>query len=221
MKVLLSIALVLLVRIAGAQTCPCPGADHAAYELKVPLHTTATATTAFGTAAVTLHRARRLHTPLAPAPLDGPHFVGYEIEGNVPDPGTVTLTTALGLVTGQAKKEAWLVVPANKDLSSAPPAPGDQPAWVCFSGTLKGPKPDVATTDQFGSQVMQLHRVESVCAPATLDGSPPPAGPWRVCFSAKMKDPMQPPQVFVTTVFQTFSYDLEPVDELCVQATLS
>ncbi len=222
MKMLPALASALLASTAQAQVCPCPcppGADHAAYELKVPVDASATVTTAAGTGNLDLIRARRLHAPLAPQPLDGPHFVGYEVDGSVPAPGAVVLNTAIGQVTGDATKTKWLVVPANKSLVSPPPAPGDQPAWVCFSGSLKGPKPDLATTDQFGSQLSALHRVETVCAPATLDGSAPPPGPWRVCFSAKPKPPVQPGVVFVTTIFQSFEYDLEPVDEICVSAT--
>jgi len=229
MRVFLCAALLLAAQTAMGQQCTfpcCPcvivDGDFAAYELKVPLSASATVTTAYGSASLQVDRARRLHAPLAPQPLDGLHFVGYEVDSPTPfAPGAVTLNTALGQVTGTASRVKWLVIPANKSLAApAPAAPPDQDAFLCFSGQLKGPNSDVPATDQFGSQVMSLHKVDSVCAPATLDGSAPSAS-WRVCFDTRPKPAVDPPAIWATTILQTINdYDLEPVDEICVQATL-
>lgn len=228
MRAILGIVTLLTAGTAMAQVCtfpccPCDivAGDYAAYELKVPLDASANVTTALGTAVVHVNRARRLHAPLSPLPLDGLHYVGYEVDSPTPfAPGAVTLNTALGQVTGTASKVVWLVIPANKSLAPPAPAPpASQEAFLCFSGQLKGPKTDLATTDQFGSQVNKLHKVDSVCMPASLDGSAPGAS-WRVCFDSKPDPSIDPPAVWVSTILQTINgYDLEPVDEICIQAT--
>jgi hypothetical protein len=225
-------AVALLVAAPGAMAqecnqgcCPCGTAtgDYLAYELKQSLDASVTVTTSLGTSNFHVNRSRRLHTPVAPLPLDSLHYLGYEVDSPTPfAPGDITINTSLGQVTGTATKVKWVVIPAAKSHSApAPAAPTSTEAFVCFGGNnLKGPKSDVSTTDQFGSQVMGLHRVDSVCAPGTLDGSAP-GTTWRVCFDAKPKPPVDPDPVWLRTVLQVINgYDLEPVDEFCVQGTL-
>jgi len=83
----------------------------------------------------------------------------------------------------------------------------------------KAPKPNVTTTDQFGTQHPSVTGVAYACVAASLSG-PAPAESWRVCFSQKTKDVLQPPDVFLTTQdLGTFAdLGVDPLDEVCVQA---
>jgi hypothetical protein len=126
----------------------------------------------------------------------------------------------------------WLEVPAVKDAVEPlviPPPPGDQPAYACYRVRIAGPNMLKATqhtidqfSEQFGGQSLTILQPESLCVPATLDGSMPPAGSARACFTVKPGKPVvDPPTVALSTVFQGFLSDLEPVDEYCIEATVS
>ena|SRR5215471_12871337 len=79
--------------------------------------------------------------------------------------------------------------PASKSLAlPLPPPPPASAPLLCFvakSGS-KAPKPDVTTTDQFGTQHPSVTGVAYACVAASLSG-PAPSESWMVCFSQKTK----------------------------------
>jgi len=219
---------VALVGIANAGPCTD---DYNRYEVKVPLNKTVDVTTAYGSGSVTLDYARRLVAPVSPAPLDGPHRVAYEAEDNphLAGPVNVLVDTALtDFVVSGTKGLAWIEVPAVKDAEpplSIPTPPGDQPAYACYRLKVAGPnlaKSTQHTTDQFGHQTFAVQQPESLCVPATFNGSTPAVAPAHACFTVRPAKPiLDPPMVAVSTAFQSFLFDVDPLDEYCVEATLS
>lgn len=216
--------------LAGvANAGPCTD-DYNRYEVKVPLNETVDVTTAYGSGSVTLDYARRLVVPVSPAPLDGPHRVAYEAEDSprIDGPTNVLVDTDLtDFVVSGTKGLAWIEVPAVKDAEPPlviPPPPGNQPAYACYRVKVSGPnlaKSTQHTEDQFGDQMFLVQQPESLCVPATFDGTIPAATPVYACFTVKpLKPVLDPPMVAVSTAFQGFLFDVNPVDEYCVEATL-
>jgi hypothetical protein len=119
-------------------------------------------TTPFATGTVQLTKAHRL---LVPAGMNGPspvnsdlHYLGVEADAGTYDTSTTptrTFTTSLGTVTFKPAQIKFLYDPASKSLAlPLPPPPPVSAPLLCFvakSGS-KAPKPDVTTTDQFGTQ---------------------------------------------------------------------
>jgi hypothetical protein len=86
---------------------------------------------------------------------------------------------------------------------------------------LRPPKPDVSTTDQFGTQRPSLTGLDYACVNVSL-GGPAPAEAWIVCFNQKTRDALDPPDVWLTTqdLGRFPGMRVDPLDEVCVQATV-
>ncbi len=216
----------------GPPSCnnPCSG-DYVAYELgdKITIDMLVTVTTPFTSGTVNLTRSHRL---LVPAGINGAqpanptlHYFGVETDRGTYDTSTTPtrmFSTSLGNVTFKPGSLSFFYDPASKAVlpGSPGPAPTADP-YLCFSARpgSKGPKPDLTTTDQFGTQHPSLMSVDYACVTASLNGTVPSEA-WLVCFKQRTKDSLKPPQVAVNTQ-DLGNYpvlDVDPIDEVCVTA---
>jgi hypothetical protein len=94
---------------------------------------------------------------------------------------------------------------------------------LCFAARAgsKAPKSDVSTTDQFGTQHPSLTGFDYAYVNVSL-GGPAPAEAWIVCFNEKTRGALDPPDVWLTTQDRGQFPDarVDPLDEVCVQATV-
>jgi hypothetical protein len=120
----------------------------------------------------------------------------------------------------QARSAQVLLRPDRQEPVRAAASAACRLADLCFSGRTgsKAPKPDVTTTDQFGTQHLSLTGLDYACANVSLSG-PAPAEAWILCFNQKTKDALNPPNVFLTTqdLGQFSDMRVDPIDEVCVQ----
>jgi hypothetical protein len=225
----------LIVALAGSSPAHKPPKKHkdnfVAYELKdkEPINTQVTVTTPFATGTIQLRKTHRLFVPdgmNGASPMNPDlHYLGVEADAGTYDPSTTparTFTTSLGVMTFTPAQIRFFYDPAFKSLTPpVPPAPPVTAPLLCFvakSGS-KAPKADVTTTDQFGTQNPSITRFAYACVAASLSGSAPRAS-WVVCLNQKTKNPVKPPDVFLTTQDLGSFADLrvDPLDEVCVQA---
>jgi hypothetical protein len=225
----------LIAALAGSSPADKKHKPHkdnfVAYELKdkEPINTLVTVTTPFATGTVQLTRTHRLFVPdgmNGASPMNPDlHYLGVEAQAGTYDTSTTparTFTTSLGTMTFKPAQIRFFYDPASKSLASpAPPAPPPTAPLLCFvakSGS-KAPKADVTTTDQFGTQNPSITRFAYACVAASLSG-PAPSESWVVCLNQKTKNPLNPPDVFLTTQDLGTFADLrvDPLDEVCVQA---
>ena len=223
----------LASRAPAQQNCgPC-GSDFVAYETgeKVGINTVFTVTTPFTSGTVDLTKSHRL---LVPAGINGQspanpgvHYFGVEAEKGTYDTNTTPdrmFSTSLGTVTFKPGTIKFFYDPTSK--APVPGNPGPPPTadpLLCFAARTgsKGPKPDIATTDQFGTQHPSLMGIAYACVASSISG-PAPAESWIVCFSQRTRDAIKPPDVNLNTLdLGSFSnMDLDPLDEVCLQATV-
>ena len=228
----------LLAALAGSssaqQQCgPCDSGDFVAYELKdkETMNQVEVVTSPFTTGSILLTRTHRLLVPagLNGAPVANPvvHFLGVESNAGSYDVSTTpkrTFSTSLGTVTFNPGSVKFFYDPTSKSLSAPLPAPPPAtPPMLCITARSgsKAPKPDVSTTDQFGTQHPSLTGLDYACVNVSL-GGPAPAEAWIVCFNQKTKDALSPPDVWLTTqdLGQFPDMRVDPLDEVCVQATV-
>jgi len=211
---------------------PC-GDDFVAYETgeKIGMNTVFTVTTPFDSGTVKLTRTHRL---LVPSGTNGAvpantalHYLGLETENGTYDTTTTPdrmFSTSLGTVTFKPGAIKFFYDPTSK--APVPGNPGPPPSanpLLCFAARTgsRGPKPDITETDQFGTQHPSLMGVAYACVAASISGAAP-AESWIVCFSQRTRDALRPPNVNLATQdLGTFSdLNLDPLDEVCVQATV-
>lgn len=211
---------------------PCSD-DFVAYELKdkEAMNQPEVVTSPFTTGSILLTRTHRLLVPagLNGAPVANPvvHYLGVEINAGSYDSSTTPkrmFSTSLGTVTFNPGSVKFFYDPTTKSLSAPlPPPPPATPPMLCFAARSgsKSPKPDVSTTDQFGTQHPSLTGLDYACVNVSL-GGPAPAEAWIVCFNQKTRDALDPPDVWLTTqdLGQFPDMRVDPVDEVCVQATV-
>jgi hypothetical protein len=211
-------------------SCTC-SSDFVAYETgdKERMNELVTVATPFDTGTVLLTRTHRLLVPATingtTQPGSGVHYLGVETDNGSYDTKTTPermFSTSLGAVTFKPGGLSFFYDPTSKAPVPNPagPAPSAAPL-LCFKANTgsKGPKADITTTDQFGTQHPMLMSVDYACVAASLSG-PAPSESWIVCLKQRTKDAVKPPHVnLVTQDLGSFpDMKLDPIDEVCVQA---
>lgn len=197
----------------------------------------ATLAGAFETAAVTLAKPKGLCTP---AELDGAaiidaatHLESYPVKLVKGQPKhvkrVVLVANALGTITVQTQKPAFLLTPTNVDLAADPPPPSPAIAvdhYECYaakvaSGTPKFPKGVLATVaDHFldAPETVAVKKPTHLCIPVDANGAGiAHATVSELCYAVKPSVKHPPtPGVFVHAQFGAERLDAAKEERLCV-----
>lgn len=216
-----------------AQCTPLPPVscgDLNAYEMKDPVDGTATVCTPFACGDVTVQRTKRLFVPIDPAPLNGQHYLGYEIRSETYDesanPSNLTLQTLYGLSSQNLQRQTvFLVVPAGKTIPpDAPPAlRATSDGFLCFKpSNIKFGMSNVTTLDQFGTQTYVIHRVAYTCVNAGINAPAPATATYLLGIANKQTTLKVLPNVNIIDIFHPGGalLPVDPVDELVANATV-
>lgn len=190
----------------------------------------------FGPATIDVEKPKRLCNPASVAGVDPTapsaveHLVGYVIKQRIPAPTLRTnrdVTTRFGTVTLDLKRPEILLVPSAKGLTGlpAPLAPPIGDAFKCYRAVRgKQQVSGLEVTDQFGTFTINLKQPYRVCVAVDETGQglvDPDAS--LLCYKAKEArgiPPFRGPEdpVFVDNLFQSASYVVNRLHELCVPA---
>jgi hypothetical protein len=185
-----------------------------------------------GTGNVTVRRAKRLCAPAdkndedQPAPQQSEHLVAYEAtQNNFFQPRVASVANQFGAFNVTLKRVDFALVPANKSLVSAPPAPaGTINHYKCYAlAQSKFRRDGLKVDDQFGTTTVTIKRPSRLCVAAdkNAEGIPQPEF-HLLCYQArKTAGSRTRPTVFTTDQFGSAEHTVFGARELCVPTVIN
>jgi len=191
----------------------------------------------FGPSVVDVKPAKRLCNPAdkndedPTAPNDDEHLVGYKIKQVTPRPAkfpNIFVVNQFGVVTVDATKPEWLLVPSAKEVGAAPPPLGVPTIdhYKCYgvSRATKTNRLDIKVDDQFGTLRVDVKRPSRLCLPVDKNGEGIPAPTEQLmCYSVKQRQEPRfqaPPQIIVDNQFERSQLEPTRPTELCVPSVI-
>ena len=188
----------------------------------------------FGSSLVDVRQAKRLCNPAdkndedPTAPNETEHLVGYNIRQVSPrflKFPNIFIINQFGVVTVDAARPRFLLVPSTKEIGVVPPPQGPPTIdhYKCYNlaRTARTNLENIKVDDQFGTIFEDLKRPAHLCMPADKNGEGIPApAEFLVCYTAKAnRDPrfIAPGPIFIDNQFNDSAFiGITRPTELCV-----
>ena len=181
---------------------------------------------------VTVGRAKRLCAPAdkndedGAAPQQAEHLLAYEAtQNNHFEPRVASVTNQFGTFNVTLKRVDFALVPANKSLVAAPPAPaGTVNHYKCYAlAQARFRREGLKVDDQFGTTIVTLKRPARLCVAADKNAEGVPEPDFHLlCYQArKTSGVFTGPAVFTTDQFGSARHQVFGARELCVPSVIN